>query len=87
METKEETAEGPTRERQEVPLLTRDKIPQEKEGPGGQSSHLKEPRVRGEPRSGRTRKDAKEEIEESPKEERQKKPPLTGEQTDLWKST
>ena len=40
-ETKEETAEGPTRERKEDPLLTGEKIPHEKEGLGGQSSHLK----------------------------------------------
>ena len=66
-------------ERQEDPLLTGEKIPQEKEGPGGQSGHLKEPGVRGGPRPGRTRQDAKEELAEGLKEERQKKPPLTGE--------
>ena len=86
-EKKEEIAEGPTRERKEDPLLTGEKIQQEKEGLGGQSIHLKEPGVRGESRPGKTRKDAKKKLEECLKEERQTKPSLTGEQMDLRQST
>ena len=49
-------------ERQEDPLMTGEKTPQEKEGPGRKSGHLKESRARGEPIPGRTRKDEREEI-------------------------
>ena len=77
-ETRE--AEGLTREPQEEPLRTGEKVPQEKEGPGHKSGHLKEPRARREPRPGRTCQDAKEELAEGSKEEKQKKSPLTREQ-------
>ena len=73
-------AEGLTMERQEDPLMTGEKIPQEKEGPGRKSGHLKEPRARREPRPERTCQDEREELAEGPMKEKQKKPPLTGEQ-------
>ena len=60
--------------------MTGEETPQEKEGPGRKAGHLKEPRARGEPRSRRTRQDAREELEEGPREEKKKKPLLTGEQ-------
>ena len=75
-ETKE--AESLTTERQREPPRTGEKIPQEKKGPGRKSGHLKEHRASGEPRTGRTRQDARGELAEGPKEEKQKKPPLTG---------
>ena len=59
---KTEEAEGRTRGRQEDPLMTGEKVPQEKEDPGCKYGHRKEPRARGEPIPGRTRKDAREEI-------------------------
>ena len=66
-------ADGLTMERQEDPLMTGEKIPQEKEGPGRKSGHLKEPRVRREPRPERTCQDEREELAEGPKEEKAEK--------------
>ena len=56
---KTEEAEGRTRGRQEDPLMTGEKVPQEKEDPGCKSVHMKESRARGEPIPG---KDEREEI-------------------------
>ena len=50
--------------------MTVEKIPQEKEGPGRKSGHMKESRARGEPKPGRTRLDEKEELAEGPKDEK-----------------